>query len=400
MRSRGHIEGEVEWPNIAVRRPTPQYELWHQIRSWQIQNLFIAILRFLLLFLSLLSFVVLLVFNIWWLLVGISYTTLPKTHQCHHPHSTCWLGPWTGRPRASIFNRIALDHLMAVLWGTGVMINHDKTMESNGVPNFETTRKLIDKDRMREARKLWTLPTFPYFWCTSSAHRNGGAKSLYDRLKSLGFLVYSGFILPILPILPVSETPSRWVSVGSWTPGLGLRCVASLRLTELIAAWHPLHSACDLKYVHLDSGCQYIQDIPISKSRNIPRVDYEHIWPRRNIIFNWTVRYFYQHVWQDSNHSTSLGLSMMDKPIFDASAPITNHSNDPTKCAGRRQKLSAAVAMVWLYLERAYGIDKEPNINWNHPLKILENGTIISISYYGNHINFILWKQSNKENGK
>ena len=209
MRSRGHIEGEVEWPNIAVRRPTPQYELWHQIRSWQIQNLFIAILRFLLLFLSLLSFVVLLVFNIWWLLVGISYTTLPKTHQCHHPHSTCWLGPWTGRPRASIFNRIALDHLMAVLWGTGVMINHDKTMESNGVPNFETTRKLIDKDRMREARKLWTLPTFPYFWCTSSAHRNGGAKSLYDRLKSLGFLVPRHSILLLFyPFYPYQKLPA------------------------------------------------------------------------------------------------------------------------------------------------------------------------------------------------
>ena len=38
-------------------------------------------------------------------------------------------------------------------------------------------------------------------------------------------------------------------------------------------------------------------------------------------------------------------------PYFDALAPITNHSNDPTKGAGRRQKLSAAVAMVWLYLE-------------------------------------------------
>ena len=165
MRSSGHIEGGVEWPNIAVRRLTPQYELWHQIRSWQIQNLFVAILLYLLLFLSLLSFVVLLVFNIWWLLVGISYSTLPKTHQCHHPHSTCWLGPWTGRPRASIFNRIALDHLMAVVglgnWGDDKpWTNHGIEWGSKFWDNPETWLTKIEWGKLGNSELCQHFPTF------------------------------------------------------------------------------------------------------------------------------------------------------------------------------------------------------------------------------------------------
>ena len=94
--------------------------------------------------------------------------TLSLSHISYHslisfpaPNSLCALGPWTGRPRASMFNRIALD--LAVFWGTGqnwgrwtpLEKGHEKTMgkamESNGVPNFEIPKFDIDKDR----GKLW-----------------------------------------------------------------------------------------------------------------------------------------------------------------------------------------------------------------------------------------------------